>query len=113
MGYARLFKRVRLAPGVALNLSLHGPSVSFGVKGAHLTVGRSGIWRTVGFPGTGLFYTARDGWHTGIHSAAHFHDATPSPLSGNRTSGNVILVLLVVLAPLALAVTVAVVVLGS
>lgn len=30
MGYARLFKRVRLAPGVTLNLSLHGPSVSFG-----------------------------------------------------------------------------------
>ena len=88
MGYARLFKRVRLAPGVTLNLSLHGPSLSLGAKGAHLTMGPSGVRRTVGFSGTGLFYTARDGWHTGIHSAGHFRDATPSALCGRPTTGS-------------------------
>jgi len=71
----RFFHRVRIAPGVTLNLAKHGPSVSFGVRGAHLTVGRSGIRRTVGIPGTGVFYSSHDGWHSGGHTAQAFHDA--------------------------------------
>jgi len=62
MGYVRLFRRVRLAPGVSLNLSGSGPSVSLGVRGAHLTLGGSGVRRTVGIPRTGLFYTSRAAW---------------------------------------------------
>ena len=54
MGYVRLFRRVRLAPGVSLNLSGSGPSVSLGVRGAHVTMGRSGVRQTVGIPGTGV-----------------------------------------------------------
>ena len=73
MGYVRLFRRVRLAPGVSLNLSGSGPSLSFGVRGAHLTVGRSGVRKTVGLPGTGLFYTSREGWHSGVHSSPAVH----------------------------------------
>ncbi|MGO8843318.1 MAG: DUF4236 domain-containing protein [Methyloceanibacter sp.] len=47
-----------------------GPSLSVGVRGAHVTVGRRGIRRTVGIPaGTGIFYTSSTGYHTGIHSA--------------------------------------------
>ena len=55
MGYVRLFRRVRLAPGVSLNLTGSGPSVSFGVRGAHVTIGKSGVRQTVGIPGTGVF----------------------------------------------------------
>ena len=73
MGYVRLFRRVRLAPGISLNLSRSGPSVSLGVRGAHLTLGRSGVRRTVGIPGTGLFYTSRQGWHSGLHSSSAVH----------------------------------------
>jgi len=29
-----------------------------------------------------------DSWHTGMHSAAHFDDATPSALSGPPATGN-------------------------
>jgi hypothetical protein len=47
-----------------------------GVRGAHVTVGRRGITRTVGVPGTGVFYTSRSGRHTGVHSA-HAHAANP------------------------------------
>jgi Protein of unknown function (DUF4236)/zinc-ribbon domain len=75
MGYIRLFRRVRLAPGLTLNLSKSGPSLSVGMRGAHITLGRSGIRRTVGLPGTGLFYTTRNGWHSGIHSAPEFREA--------------------------------------
>jgi hypothetical protein len=55
-----------------MNLSRSGPSLSFGVRGAHLTVGSRGVRRTVGVPGTGLFYTSTGGHHTGVHSARHF-----------------------------------------
>lgn len=55
-----------------MNLSRSGPSLSFGVRGAHLTVGSRGVRRTVGVPGTGLFYTSTSGHHTGVHSARPF-----------------------------------------
>ena len=49
----RFFKRVRLVPGLTLNVSKRGASVSVGEKGAHITVGTSGVTETVGLPGTG------------------------------------------------------------
>jgi hypothetical protein len=64
----RLFRRKSVLPGVRVNLSKSGPSFSFGVRGAHVTVGRRGVTRTVGIPGTGVFYTSRSGRHTGAHS---------------------------------------------
>ncbi len=73
MGYVRLFRRVRLAPGVSLNLSGSGPSLSLGVRGAHVTIGKSGVRQTVGVPGTGVFYTNREGWHSGVHSSPAVH----------------------------------------
>lgn len=75
MAYVRLFRRVRIAPGLSLNLAKHGPSLSVGMRGAHVTVGRSGIRRTVGIPGTGIFATSQSGWHTGIHTGSQFHEA--------------------------------------
>ncbi len=81
MGYLRIFKRVRIAPGLTMNLSKSGPSLSFGVRGAHVTVGKSGVRRTHGLPGTGIFYTSHDGWHSGAHTARPFHEAAP-PLTG-------------------------------
>ena len=56
MGF-RFWRRVRLAPGIGVNLSKSGASLSFGGRGAHYTVGSRGSRSTVGIPGTGLFYT--------------------------------------------------------
>lgn len=69
MGF-RFYRRVHICPGLSVNLSRSGPSLSVGVRGAHVTMGRRGVTRTVGLPGTGLFYTSRTGYHTGYHSAA-------------------------------------------
>ena len=91
MGYVRLFRRVRLAPGITLNLSGRGPSFSFGVGGAHVTVGRWGVRQTVGIPGTGVFYTAREGWHSGIHTAQPFHDGAPKLHGWRRVAHGVLL----------------------
>lgn len=53
----RFFRRVRIAPGLTLNLSKSGGSLSMGVRGARYTVGSRGRRSTVGLPGTGLYYT--------------------------------------------------------
>jgi hypothetical protein len=53
----RFWRRVRIAPGVTLNLSKSGGSLSFGPRGAKFTVGPRGPRATVGIPVSGLFYT--------------------------------------------------------
>lgn len=53
----RFWRRVRLAPGVTLNLSKSTASLSFGPRGAKYTISPRGNRATVGVPGTGLFYT--------------------------------------------------------
>ncbi len=61
----RFWRRVRVAPGVTMNLSKRGGSLSFGPRGAKYTMGTSGRRGTVSLPGTGLFYTVRDGGRGG------------------------------------------------
>jgi hypothetical protein len=57
MGF-RLFRRIRIAPGLGINLSKSGFSLSAGMRGARVTVGPRGVRRTVGIPGTGVSYTS-------------------------------------------------------
>lgn len=56
----RFWQRVRLAPGVTLNLSKSTASLSFGPQGAKYTISPRGNRATVGLPGSGLFYTIHD-----------------------------------------------------
>jgi hypothetical protein len=76
MGF-RFWKRVRLAPGVTLNLSKSGASLSVGPEGAKVTVGSSGAHVTLGAPGTGLFWTGRIGG--GGSSAKPARSERPQP----------------------------------
>ncbi len=69
MGNFRFYRRVGIFPGLSVNLSKSGPSLTFGVRGAHVTLGSKGIRKTVGIPGTGIYYTSHQGYHSGIHSA--------------------------------------------
>ncbi len=55
----RFWRRMKIAPGITLNMSKTGPSVSFGPRGAKLTVTRKGGRATGGIPGTGLFYSKK------------------------------------------------------
>jgi tetratricopeptide (TPR) repeat protein len=57
----RFFRRTKLAPGLTLNFSKSGPSLSLGPRGSKVTVGPRGVRKTVGFPGTGLYYTTASG----------------------------------------------------
>ena len=62
MGF-RFRRSLKIAPGIHLNLSKSGPSVSLGPRGAKYTIGPRGDRATVGIPCTGLSYTAT-GHHT-------------------------------------------------
>ena len=56
----RFQKRKRLLPGVTLNIGRHGPSgLSFGRRGARVSVGRRGTQATLTLLGTGLAYVSR------------------------------------------------------
>ncbi|MCD6569684.1 MAG: DUF4236 domain-containing protein [Deltaproteobacteria bacterium] len=46
----RFWRRVKVAPGVTLNLSKSGGSVAFGSRGAKSTVDPRGKWATLGLP---------------------------------------------------------------
>jgi len=54
----RFRKRIRLAPGLHVNLSKKGISLSVGVRGAQITVGRRRVTKTLGIPGSGLSSTS-------------------------------------------------------
>lgn len=69
MGNFRFYRRVSIFPGLSVNVSKSGPSLTVGMRGAHMTFGRNGIRRTVGIPGTGIYYTSHSGYHSGAHSA--------------------------------------------
>jgi hypothetical protein len=53
MGW-RFQRRVRVIPGVTLNIGKRGTSVSIGGRGAHVTHGRHGSRATIGLPGQGF-----------------------------------------------------------
>lgn len=69
MGNFRFFRRKQIFPGLSINLSASGPSLSLGVRGAHVTFGQRGVRRTVGIPGSGIYWTSSTGYHSGVHSA--------------------------------------------
>lgn len=55
----RFGRRIRIAPGVRLNVGLTGASLSLGPRGATITMGRNGVFGNVGIPGSGLSYRTR------------------------------------------------------
>ena len=53
----RFQKRIKIAPGICLNLSRKGVSTSLGVPGARVTYGHGQKRTTVGLPGTGISHS--------------------------------------------------------
>ena len=62
MGW-RFHRSKQIIPGVRLNFSRSGLSVSVGVKGARVNLGKSGIRTTLGLPGTGISHVTYQPWH--------------------------------------------------
>lgn len=48
-------KRIKILPGVTLNLSNSGVSTTVGIKGASVNIGKQGVFANMGIPGTGIY----------------------------------------------------------
>ena len=88
MGF-RFFRRVRILPGVTLNLSKRGMSTSVGVRGAHVTVGHGKVRETAGIPGSGMFYTTTQDAHQ-THAEAAGEAPDSAVTSPRWTVGSVV-----------------------
>lgn len=55
----RFTKRIKIMPGLSLNLGKKNISMSVGTRGAKFTTGTAGTRATVGIPGTGMFYSEK------------------------------------------------------
>ena len=89
MGYLRLWRHKQIIPGVRLNISKSGPSVSFGPRGMHATFGRRGRRMTAGIPGTGVFYTSYSRKHARqaarTYANPNSREAVAAPLAMRAT----------------------------
>ena len=72
MGF-RFQKRISLLPGIRLNLSKSGASVTVGRTGLSVNLGKDGATGNVGIPGTGLSYRQKI---TGNQTPVSEQDAT-------------------------------------
>jgi hypothetical protein len=78
----RFRKRLKLLPGIVLNLSKRGGSLSFGGHGLTTNISRRGIKETVGLPGTGISYqtnTYRPGKSRTVHPGHRPRRHGPGP----------------------------------
>lgn len=69
-------KRVKVAPGIKLNFSKSGTSVTVGGKGASVNVGKKGVYGNVGIPGTGIYNREK------ISDVPKSRDVEPEELTG-------------------------------
>jgi hypothetical protein len=72
-------KRIKIIPGVYLNLSKSGISTSIGVKGANVTFSKEGTYLNTGIPGTGIYNRSKISFegennHTPIPFASLLND---------------------------------------
>jgi hypothetical protein len=84
MGF-RFRRTLKIIPGVRLNLSLGGPSVSLGPRGLHYTVGMRGTRITAGIPGSGLFWTKFQSYASRLPSPS---EQLPTPTEMPYGRGN-------------------------
>lgn len=52
-------KRIKIAPGITINLSKSGISTTLGPKGFSVNIGKKGTYLNTGIPGTGIYQRQR------------------------------------------------------
>lgn len=77
-------KRIKIAPGVTINLSRSGASTTIGPKGACVNIGKNGTYLNTGIPGTGIYDRQKIGGGKSRRSSVM---SSKSTSSGGNTSG--------------------------
>lgn len=83
----RFQKRIKIAPGLSINLSKSGVSASVGTRGARMTFGHGKRRTTVGLPGSGISHT----------SIENINQANPDAHPSEESSGGAAVMLIVAL----------------
>lgn len=77
-------KRIKVAPGVTINVSRSGVSTTIGTKGASVNIGKKGTYLNTGIPGTGIYDRQRIGGDASRRSSVM---STQSTSGEGNTSG--------------------------
>ena len=80
-------KRVRIAPGVHLNLSRRGVSTTIGVRGVSVNFGKKGTYVNTGIPGTGFYNRQKISGGRGRPHASVKRNIHTSPSGGGQLLG--------------------------
>jgi len=67
----RFRKRIKVAPGVHLNIGKNGVSTSFGMRGASITTSSKGTYLNTSIPGTGMYNRQKIGGTSSSHYASN------------------------------------------
>jgi len=82
-------KRIKLAPGIYVNISKSGISLNLGVPGFNTTIGRNQK-STIGLPGTGISYQIHHGKSGNKNSNQVDNDKPVGPIPFIREAENII-----------------------
>lgn len=55
----RFRKRIKIAPGLSVNIGKSGVSTTIGPPGTSITIGEHGVYANIGLPGTGISFRKR------------------------------------------------------
>lgn len=94
MGFFRFRRSARIGPGLRLNFSKRGASVSLGGRGATVNLSSRGVRTIVGIPGSGLSYTSNQSWS---HRKSGKSSVTNPRNAGAGNAGLLFLVIFAVL----------------
>ena len=87
-------KRIKIAPGIHLNLSKGGVSTSIGPKGAKITIGKNGTYLNTSIPGTGLYSRQKISGNTVSTPRSSFIDSESQGTSFSNNSTLIVFALI-------------------
>ena len=80
-------RSTKILPGVRINWSKNGPSISMGPKGAKVNIGKRGTYVSGGIPGTGLYYRQKVGGGSKSNSSSTTGTNPPTNATTQTTFG--------------------------
>lgn len=79
-------RRIKVLPGVSLNVSKKGVSTTFGEKEASITTGKNGTYLNTSIPGTGMYNRQKIGSKKSTNTK-HYAQFNINNMSNNNNSG--------------------------
>ena len=77
----RFRRRIKVAPGVHLNIGKNGVSTSIGTRGASITMGSKGTYMNTSIPGTGIYNRHKIGGSVSTYHTNNFSNSNKSGCS--------------------------------